>query len=271
MISTPPRPQRSQSSHQFIAPERCIPRRFQDLTFSVINSADMAPFFRAARIAMLNRYLPGREVAPVDIITEVDFVTTCRWLTKARCDAIFHKETGDRRAGRIAIPPEFNVPKCISDTINSIGVIHVDSGAVIMVPEPEANPLEVGDYLSTVCTSNMRRSFIRFTNLMTEQGIISTGRISMAVDGTCWWMLSPITPAAAVAAGNADVVRVLSFFREFTPADSTLAAIVQRNFNGQTEDDPTLNWTTDFIRGITSMRAAFCCDAYHAESVSNIN
>lgn len=256
--STPPRKMAHNSSgiNVLIETTKGIPTPVRNTLYMVLDSETLAPYFASIRTSLLNVVYNG-DVEPDNTITEAQWITVCRWLTKARCDTIYSKLAGERRAGRISLPTEFTVPKALSDIINGIGVISVAQSAIIVCPEPEPQPQEQGQQLNIICNMNMRNAFTHLVHLAEKRGFINTGRISMAAEGTAWWMIAPYDSVGQVAGQNTDVVRVYSFFPEFTPADVMLAAIVRRGYNGLTQHDVALNWASDAIRGCNSLRDEF--------------
>lgn len=229
--------------------------------FVIVQSADMNPFFCAIRNSLLSELYPAGDFEPADTITEENFQIVCRFLVKARCDNVYGKLAGERRNGRIPVPTEYVLPKCLADMINGIGLISVRDDAFLVCPEPEGQPSEANSALDVTCTFAIRQSFFKLVNMAAKRGIIRTAHLSLVAQGTAWWMLSPRTTTRANATGASDTVIVHGFFSEFTPSDVMLAAIVQRNFNGTNDLDPTLNWTADLIRGVFGIRRRYIIEA----------
>lgn len=160
-------------------------------------------------------------------------------------------------AGRIALPREFMVPKTLADLLNGIGTIVVQGGGISVCPEPEAVPADAALALNQAVTFAMLSSFSSLVEAARVRNIIRISTLTGAVKGTAWWILSARQTAnPAVVANNSDSVAVFGVFKEWTPADGLMSALVQNQYNGMLATDAALKWSMDFVVGVPGLRRA---------------
>lgn len=227
--------------------------------YVIVNTADMSEYFGTIWDSLVCVIYPDGTFEAANIITRDQFILVCRYLTKSRIDHVYATTSGRRSTVRIAIPREYELPKCLSDLINGIGPITVQGGAATYVPQPEIDPTDPAQRLSTLVNFQMLANFASLVQNARSRNYIRTGLVSTAVQGTAWWMLSARNATNINnLAMNQDSVLVVATFKEWTPADAIYCAIVQRLFDGyHINVDSVLKWATDFITGISSLRASF--------------
>lgn len=109
----------------------------------------------------------------------------------------------------------------------------------------------------------MLNLFSRLVKAATARNLIRSTYISSVPKGTAWWLLSARIPAnIAVITNNADSVSIVGSFKEWTPADGIICALVQRQNDGLFPALLTgITWSMDTIRGISGLRNTFNLDA----------
>lgn len=234
-----------------------------DTHFVVINTADMAGWYESIWRSLVDAIYPDHRFHAAGVITQANFVLVCRYLTKSRIDHVYATTSGRRPNNRIAIPREFEVPKCFADVINGIGSILILSGSYVVIPQPEEAPQDQAQRLETLVGFQLLASFERLVKAASARGLIRTAFISSVPEGTAWWLLTARSPAdPATIANGLDSVDVRAVFKEWTPADGILCAIVQRQNDGLFPDEVALlMWAFDTVRGISGLRNTFALDA----------
>lgn len=198
---------------------------------------------------------------PNNLLTEANFQLVCRYLMKARVDLVYSSQSGRRAPHRVPIPRNVLIPKALSDIINAIGPIAVSLGTWIVVPQP---PNEGNDQTATLLNRVTHAILEAFSNLI--QTAVAFAHIRVAPigshsSGTAFWLLRACTPNNATAGGNAQRVIIRSAFRNFTPADALLAAIVQNQFNGILPTVTNMCWTHPAIVDVMNIRDQFNLNA----------
>jgi hypothetical protein len=238
------------------------PFAIHDQQFLVVQTMNIEYFSNAVYTTIVNAIYPDSTDAQGDMITEAQFYLVNRYLMKARIDQVYSTTSGRRPLQRIAIPRAFAVPKCIADVINGIGVFTVNRGALTVIPQPEDDPQEAAQRIGTLTTHAILTRYSHLVRAAVARNLLRTGEISMIPEGTAWWLLSPRQTAnTANIAANAESIVIRSAFDEWTPADAIFCAMVQRHFNGNLNDVNAAFWSTDNIRGISSIRAQFALEA----------
>lgn len=228
-----------------------------DSQFVIIDTADIG------WDTLLSAIYPDGNFVAANVITRADFILVCRYLTKARIDHVYATVSGRRARARIPIPREFEIPKCLADVINGIGAITISAGAFLVIPQAEAPPADAALALGTVVTHAMLTLFSRLVKAATARNLIRSTYISSVPEGTAWWLLSARVPAnIAAIANNADSNAIVGTFKEWTPADGIICALVQRQNDGLFPALLTgITWSRDTIRGISGLRNTFNLDA----------
>lgn len=232
------------------------------LTFILVNTEGMIPFFTSIYTVILNDLWPGNALVPAGTVTEAQFVNVCRYLTKARVDTVYSKVSGQRSANRIPIPSDMAIPKCLSDVLNGIGLITALNGDLRLVPQPETDPPDQNARLGNVVTHAVLASFNQLITIATNSGSIRTGTIVHTTEGTAWWTLRVVNCITQAIANGANLVQILSTTKDFTPRDVTMAAIVQRQNDGLVPNYLVgVNWSSEPLSGILSTRRSFITNA----------
>lgn len=233
-----------------------------DSQFVVIDTADIG-WYGTIWDTLLSAIYPDGNFVAANVITRDSFILVCRYLTKVRIDHVYATVSGRRAGARIPIPREFELPKCLADVINGIGAITISSGAFLVIPQAEAPPGDAALALGTVVTHAMLTLFSRLVKAATARNLIRSTYISSVPEGTAWWLLSARVPAnIAAIANNADSVAVVGTFKEWTPSDGIICALVQRQNDGLFPALLTgITWSMDTIRGISGLRNTFNLDA----------
>lgn len=232
-----------------------------DTQYVEVLTDNMSGWFGTIWDSLISAIYPDGNFVEANVITRNNFILVCRYLTKARIDQVYASCSERRATGRIAIPREYEIPKCLADVINGIGLVTVLSGAFAVIPQPEAPPAEANAALVTVVSYAMLTAFSRLVKAAHARNLIRTSYISSVPEGTAWWLLTARTPAdpATVAA---DAVAVFSTFKEWTPADGMICGIVQRRNDGLFPDLAAgLMWSFDAVRGVSGLRNTFNLDA----------
>jgi len=221
-----------------------------------VNTANMEDYIDSVRVALIDAIYPGIE-APADMVTEADWRIVIRSILKSRVDHVYSSVTGLRPNQRIPMPRQFELPKCISDLANSIGMITVLKGGLRVIPQPEVAGQGV-DPLVNLFTLARIQSAARLIQAAKVRGIINTGFLSSVVDGTAWWCMSARQAANqnVVANGIANV-GVVAIFPEWTPADALLCAIVQNQYDGLFGDIAAMYWSAGFVTSIGAIRNSY--------------
>nr|QIJ56919.1 hypothetical protein [Scaphoideus titanus-associated partiti-like virus 1] len=233
-----------------------------DTHFVVINTADVS-WYGTIWDTLLSAIYPDGNFVAANVITRNNFILVCRYLTKARIDHVYATCSGRRATGRIPIPREYEIPKCLADVINGIGAITILSGSFMVIPQSETAPPDPTQALGAVVTFDMLSAFSRLVKAGTSRNLIRGAFISSVPEGTAWWLLSARAPAnLATIANNVDAATVIAVFKEWTPADGILCALVQRQNDGLFADEVELPmWSFDTVRGISGLRNTFNLDA----------
>ena len=125
------------------------------------------------------------------------------------------------------------------------------------MPEPE--PDDPAMRLETRISFAMLDTFSQLVRAAKVRGFIRTAFIGSAPGGTAWWLLT--ARECAISAHIADeqiCVNVFATFKEWTPADGVMCAIVQRRNNGLFPGLLSgLIWSFETVRGIPGLRGTF--------------
>jgi len=237
------------------------PYAAHDKLYIEVLSNDMAPYFATLYYSLLGiRFPSGAPIQQLNVITEAQFILVCRYFVKARCDAVFGKVSGRRTQTRIPVASVFQLPKALADIINGIGTIIVNDGGLNVCPQPEAdNDPDPQQRLSALVNHNILTAFENLVLACRNIGGIHVSTVSQADEGTAWWLLSArqTTNHTVVCNGLQDNVTVLGVFKEWTPSDAAICAIVQRQNDGLFGGIDEMFWTTDPARSIGATRRAF--------------
>lgn len=227
--------------------------------YVTVDTANMASYFSSLFNALVTVIYPDSTYEPQNMITIDQFVLVCRYLTKARIDHVYSAASGRRPPSRIAIPRDFEVPKSLADVINGIGTVLINGAAFNVIPQPEADPQDPAQRLTNRVSFDILQSFAALVAAALARGFIRTGFISSVPEGTAWWLLTARTPAnPTVIANDSDAANVYGVFKEWTPSDGVICAIVQRQNDGLFPDMlVALMWSFDTVRGIAGLRRTF--------------
>lgn len=227
-----------------------------------IETINMSTYFKTLRNALITALYPDHRFHAAGLITEDNFVLVCRYLTKSRLDYVYAATTGRRLDGRIAMPRDMLIPKALADIINGIGPLTIQAGAYTLIPKPETRPADAAQRLETLVTHVMLNQFSQLVNACASRNYIRTGFLSNVIPAMAWWALGVYNAAVVDELANGvDSTRIVAAFKEWTPADAVLAAIVQRQFTGITIYDPYHKWTCDTIVGCLGLQTAFNLEA----------
>lgn len=230
--------------------------------FIQINTVGMNHYYSTLRTSILSALYRGFESIPANTISDDHFRLVCRFLTKSRIDHVYFAVSCGRSSNYILKFRDFPIPKALADVINGIGAITVRKGALTFIPEPEADPADVTQRLSTLVSHDMLTSFRNLIQEAHNKSVIRVDYIRYITAGTFWWMLSPRKfPAIDNVATNSDTSIVVSIFKEWTPADVLIAAIVERGYNGIPECCTTYIWRSDVLFNLISLRHSFNLEA----------
>ncbi|CAH0387557.1 unnamed protein product [Bemisia tabaci] len=163
--------------------------------------------------------------------------------------------SGRRPATRVGIPREFALPKALADIINGFGLLIVQGGWLKYCPPPEADPEAQENREISFGTHQHLQQFTNLNEVAVVRKLIRPGYILSVPTGTGWWMLSARTAFnVAEVAENADNVKVVAVFKEWTPADAIYCGIVQRGNTGlEGDSDAAFKWSTGDFFGMFYM------------------
>ena len=223
-----------------------------------VESVLMSPFFGHLHEDICNALSLSSNCG---IISREHWILVCRYLTKARCD-LFCPAHDPRFINITAIPQFLEVPKALADVINGIGKVKVLSGAFSVVPAPEQTPDQPSSRLEFIVTINMLDAFTSLIVAAKSRRLIQVATIGDQTEGTAWWAISARDSTNQDKVANqSDSVIIKSAFREFTPTDALMCAIVQRQNDGHLPGASADVWTSNTITGTISIRHMFCLKA----------
>lgn len=103
-------------------------------------------------------------------------------------------------------------------------------------------------------------SFNDLIRLASDSGVITTDTMSTVTEGTLWWLLC-VRNANGNIAVNDQAVVITSLYKNFTPEDTLVAAMAQRQFDGLiTVDDPQVLWSSTPVQHIPVLRQQATCN-----------
>jgi hypothetical protein len=241
------------------------PYRITEMQFVTVNTIDYAGYFRSVYQAIASMIYPDWEDGAPMIITEDEFILVSRYILKQRIDQVYSTVTGRRPQGRVPVARAYQIPACYAVPFNGIGMMNVLSGSYLVVPQPTDPPVDPAQRLQNVVTFQMLERFTRYITTAQLRGFIHLSTLSMAHEGTGWWLISARTvPNANIVAGPvATRVNVRSVFPEFTPSDAFMCAIIRNGFNGQFANQTIVAWAIETISHVPSLLVQFVskCEA----------
>lgn len=257
----PPRPE-SDKRIANIGAHLSTPYPIVDDIFLVVDTAKMETFFKYVWTAIVNCIYPDSRFTTSGLISQANFVLVCRYLFKARIDQVYSSVSGRRPVQRIALSKDYLVPRCLSDLANGIGTFSAQGGALNFIPTPENDPNDQTQRLTSLVSQDIQNAFSRLVKAAERRGFITLHPIGNISAGTAWWLLSVRNSSDhSIIATDSNNVWISSTFKEWTPADAIMAAVVQRQYDGLVENvEVASKWTTDSITGIASVRETFIID-----------
>lgn len=235
------------------------PHTFRNTIFIVVSPHSYLAYFQNVYRAIVNKLYPTHEV-PAGTCTEDQFTRICRYLLKARIDAVFSQTAGRRIDNRTPVARDYPIAKSITDVINAIGVVYIDQGGLFVCPQPEAQAVDEDLRSGTYGTYQNLTAVSTLIKRAEGLGIIKTETISPRPEGTPFWIMSAHTLQDAVAL-DAGVAQATAVFREFTPSDAIFCVMVQNGFNGHVGGHNTVLWTMEPITGIQELRSTYALQA----------
>lgn len=242
----------------FASPAPC-----HDDVYVVVLTANWEQYFISLFNTITELVYPDFDPVVQELITQEHFVLVCRYLMKSRIDLIYGKYSGRRLAYRIPMPNAMLIPNALAIIINGIGIVHVNAGALTVIPQPEPGFEEAGQNLERRVTHAMLSAFARLIKAAANRSLIRTGLLSSIETGTAYWILTArnTNNPAEVAAQGANHCTVYGTFKEWTPSDAVLASLSLNQFNGYFGGLTNTYWVTDPSRAISGMRVTFNADA----------
>lgn len=235
------------------------PHPIRNNIFILVSPHHYLSYFENVYRAIVNSVYPASAI-PVGVCTEIQFTRVCRYLMKARIDAVYNQTAGRRIADRTPVPKDYEIAKSVADVINNIGVVHVDQGGLTVIPRPEDQQADEEQRPSAYGTLNNLTAVSSLVLRAKGLGLIKTDTISPRPEGTPYWIMSARTTTDAIA-NNAGVATAHAVFREFTPSDAIFCTMVQNGFNGSIGGHATLLWTMEPVTGIQELRSTYALQA----------
>lgn len=219
---------------QLMARQLSAPFPIHEHYYLIVNSEHMVNYFGQLYDSIVNAIYPDTTDGIPNLITKNNWNLVCRYLTKARCDHVYGSISGKRSVNRIAIPYNLEVPNSLGIPINGIGQHIVLEGGLVIIPQSEPDPADPAMRLNTLCTHVIMTAFTRLVQDAKVRGILRVTTISRDMSGTGWWTISA---RDAVDPNNIAIdcqnIVIRSFHRDFTPSDAILAAMIQRQYDGE--------------------------------------
>lgn len=235
------------------------PHPIRTTIFIRVSPHDYLPYFQNVYRAIMNRLYPTNAV-PAGVCTEIQFTKVCRYLLKARIDAVFSQSAGRRIDNRTPVPRDYEICKSVADVINNIGIIFVDQGGLKVCPEPIAQATDEEQRPGLYGTFQNLNAVTALMRKAHGLGYIKLETISPRPEGTSFWIMTARN-INDVIANNAGVALASAVFREFTPSDAIFCVMVQNGFDGSVGGHSTLLWTMEPITGIQELRSTYALQA----------
>lgn len=226
--------------------------------FVIVTTEHYNSFFDSIREVLIDLVYPGQD-PPAATISAANWRIFCRYMMKSRIDTIYSSFTGIRSNGRIPMPRNVALPRALATIINSIGIVTVRQGALVVVPQPEPAPNDANAGLNNLFTATISATATNLIAAAHSRNFIGITTLVSVPEGTTYWLLTVRNIASPddVAQGNASSIDVYSHFREFTPADALLAALVQNRFNGTIDTTNQAVWKFGPVTASLSIRHQF--------------
>lgn len=228
--------------------------------YITVDTENMVPYFKSMWDSLIEAIYPDQNYVSANFISADNFALVYRYLTKARVDHVYASASGCRTPTHI--PMYYKIPKSLADLINGIGVVTIQAGAFTVIPQPEKEAEDATKHVISSVSHDTLSSFAFLVEAAYIRGFIRTSLISSVPEGTAWWLLTARSEGdPTTIAENADSSMVFGSFKEWTPADGILCAIVQNKFDGAINNVNGLLWGFDTVRGISGLRRSFNLDA----------
>lgn len=192
-------------------------------------------------------------------ITRAQFLRVSKLCLKARLDFVYMRSIGPVPQDRVNINQAPDMPKCLAEIVNGIGLVAAWDTNLIVSPRSMVEVVDANERVHRT-PANVINNFRLLVQNLVRKGFTSSVPISRADEGTCYWLLQArdqrIEPVAT-ARGDAQVVTCRSQIDTTTPADIMLSAIVQNGFDGNIPPFNFYLYESDQISGIPTLRTSF--------------
>ena len=199
----------------------------------------MVPFFASIYHSLLEKIRKTAKVVHIvheyeetieDVISQSDFVSYCRWMTRRRIDRVYSRFRGEASDDIKRSELDVLLPKVLHDVIHGIGVITValEADQVLVCPQPDSN-----DHLDERFPTAVDFKFQWLVYMARNRGLnIQADRLSSCIGGSSWWLLSARELADDdFTAHESDKVKIFGL-HPANSQDYLLAAIVQNGYDG---------------------------------------
>lgn len=192
-------------------------------------------------------------------ITLANFIRVARLCLKARIDFVYMRLTGARALDRVNQNQAPEMPRCLAEIVNGIGFVSAWNTYATICPHAQQEREEANMRANRTPALVVGQFNLLVTNLV-KKGYTTRVPLSRTEDGTRYYLMQVrdiVVAQPATAQGNAEIVNCRTQIDNTTPADITLAAIVQNGFDGQI---PNLGFTvyeSDPIAGVSAIRSKF--------------
>lgn len=249
----------------------------------LINYGHLEHYFTQLYVDLLDLIFPTQP-APPNIITEQQFVDTCKWLVCMRIQYVQRRKYNIvPRYATVEYRPTFLVPTPLARVLRGLGSVMKMNGAVECAPSVgqarsytaeeirtmELDPLRADalalrnvvlqdpDELVKRIEDEVVASFTRFVSLMHRRGTSYVECLGDDPNAVCPWYLHGVLRNNVDPATGQTTVVVVSFDTLATPEDLLVAAIIQRQFNGQLVNGPGILIESDPITDALGLRSTF--------------
>lgn len=235
------------------------PHAIRNIIYIIVSPHSYLSYFQNVYRAIVNKLYPTHEV-PAGTCTELQFTRICRYLLKARIDAVYSQTAGRRIDNRTPVPRDYQIAKSVVDVINAIGIVSIDQGGLFVCPQPEAQAIDEEQRSGSYGTYQQLTAVSALIMKAKGLGLIKTETISPRPEGTPFWIMSAHTLQDQIA-DNAGVAQATAVFREFTPSDAIFCVMVQNGYHGRVGGHNTVLWTMEPITGIQELRSTYALQA----------
>lgn len=202
--------------------------------FRIVNLIEINAISNTTYNEMISNMFPDADANTANVISQDDFLLVNKYLFKSRIDTVYSRTSGRRPSHRVPIAPDYQMPKAIADCINVYGTHLIQSGSILVIPQPAPAGEDATQRIDNLVTYARLQSYQTFVNQCVRRNFINTSAISSSSEGTGAWLLTArhTVDRSVVSTNDSRNTTVWAQFNEWTPADGIIAAILVNNYNG---------------------------------------